>query len=147
MFSAHTSAPKILIVNSDDFGLSHSINQGIVKCFKDGIVTSASILTNGKAFEEAVMLTKENHLNTGIHLTLTDGQPVSKSKYIPTLVDKNTYFPRSYVDFSLPYFRLKISSKDVETEFRAQIEKFLETGLKPTHVDGHQHIHMFPRSL
>lgn len=138
---------KTLIVNADDFGLTHSVNQGILKCFKDGIVTSASILVNGKASKEAIKLSKENHLSVGIHLTLMDGQPVSKRDQVQSLVDKSGFFPKDYMNFSLKYFRAGISLKDVETEFRSQIEKFLETGLKPAHINGHNHVHMFPRII
>lgn len=135
---------KILIVNADDFGLTHSISYGILKCFKEGILTSASVLTNGKAFEEAVRLTKENNLDVGIHLTLMDGKPVSGSSAVRSLVDKEGNFPKNYINFSLQYFYSKILLSEVETEFRAQIKKFLDAGLKPNHINGHNHVHMFP---
>ncbi|MBI5049310.1 MAG: hopanoid biosynthesis-associated protein HpnK [Nitrospirae bacterium] len=138
------SISKILIVNADDFGLTQSVNQGIVRCFREGIVTSASILTNGKAFKEAVRLTKENNLDVGIHLTLMEGKPVSEGSQVQSLINKEGYFPKNYINFSLKYFCSKISLNDIETELRAQIEKFLGAGLKPTHVNSHNHVHMFP---
>ena len=139
-----TGSFKTLIVNADDFGLTHSINQGIIKCFNDGIVTSASILPNGRAFEEAVNLAKECNLNVGIHLTLMDGEPLSRSELVRSLIAKNNYFPGNYVDFSLRYFSKRILLNDIETEFRAQIEKFMDAGLEPRHVNGHNHVHIFP---
>lgn len=138
---------KTLIVNADDFGLTHSINNGILKCFKYGIVTSASIITNGRAFEESVSLSKEHGLNVGLHLTLMDGQPVSNAEDVKSLTDRNGLFPTNYLSFSMNYFLSRISLNDIESEFRAQICKFIDAGLVPKHINGHNHVHMFPRIL
>lgn len=138
---------KTLIVNADDFGLSPFINRGILKCFKEGILTSASILSNGDAFEEAARLAKEARLNVGIHLTLMDGRPLSPPGRVKSLVGSDGLFLKNYIDFSMKYFFSKIALSDIETEFRLQIEKFISAGLTPKHINGHNHVHMFPGVL
>ncbi len=65
---------KKLIVNADDFGLHTLINQGIIKGYREGFITSASIMPSANAYEEAVALAKDNpKLGIGIHLTLVGG--------------------------------------------------------------------------
>lgn len=138
---------KTLIVNADDFGLSPSVNRGILKCFKDGILTSASMLSNGNAFEEAAGFAKAEGLNVGIHLTLMDGRPLSSGGRVKSLVDSSGLFSKNYIDFSRRYLLSGIALSDIETEFRAQIERFISAGLTPKHINGHNHVHMFPRVL
>ena len=63
------AAERQLIVNGDDFGRTEGLTRGIVKCFQEGILTSASMVANGAAFELAAVLAKENpELGVGIHV-------------------------------------------------------------------------------
>jgi hypothetical protein len=87
---------KALIVNADDFGLAESINRGIIKGYKDGFITSTSLMCSAPAFKDAVALAQENHpgLGVGIHLTLVGGvAPVLPPEQVPTLVDDQRRFP------------------------------------------------------
>ena len=69
---------KCLIVTADDFGLSKSINEGIVKAYKDGIVTSISLIPTGEAFHDAVALARDLKLeDIGAHLSLTETGPLT----------------------------------------------------------------------
>ena len=82
-----------LIVNADDFGLSPAINRGIIAAHRNGIVTSASLMVNGPAFENAVALAQENPaLDIGLHLTLTELGPVAAPDKVPSLVDQSRRF-------------------------------------------------------
>lgn len=127
---------KKLIANADDFGLTKGVNAGTVKAFKDGIVCSATLMVNGEAAEEAFQLAKENPgLGVGIHLVLTYGKPISKN--LKNIVDANGNFLKQSV-----LRNMEIDLKEVEVEFRAQIEKFISNGMTPTHIDSHHHIHM-----
>ncbi len=63
---------KFLIVNADDFGYSHSINKGIIKAHKKGIVTSTSVMVNAIAAKEAENLTKYPNLSVGLHFELKE---------------------------------------------------------------------------
>src|SRR5437868_399786 len=82
-----------LIVNADDFGLSPSVNQAVVRAHRDGILTSASLMVNEPAFEEAVTLARQNpHLGVGLHLTLLCGHSVLSRERIPGLVNSKKEF-------------------------------------------------------
>lgn len=125
---------KKLIVNADDFGISELTNKGIIHCFRDGILTSTTLMANGNAFDNAVRLAKaHNALGVGVHLNLTQGKPVSAA-FEGKFSERNIYKAM----FSM------LNLRDVETEFRAQIEKIIKGGIRPTHIDGHKHIHIFP---
>jgi len=125
-----------LIVNADDFGLSPSVNHGIMDGYKYGIVNSTSMMMNMDWIEHAIHLAK-NHpdLRIGIHLVLTCGRPVTKSA--SSLVNEHGAF----LSISELGRKAKVSLTEIENEWTAQIEQFLETGLKPSHLDSHHHIH------
>src|SRR6266851_10522683 len=88
-----TPMAKLLIVNADDFGLSSGINVGIIEGFKKGILTSASIMVNAPAFDEAVELAHAHpDLGIGVHLNVLRGKAVLPPDEIPSLVDANGRF-------------------------------------------------------
>lgn len=138
------AATKRLIINADDLGLSPGINRGIIRAFKDGIVTSASLLPNANGIKDAETLLKENpDIGVGIHLTLVTGYPVSEPDRVPTLLDENGAFFPSYHQFLKKL--LSIELREVKIEFEAQIGRALDMGIKPTHIDTHQHLHLLPQ--
>lgn len=125
-----------LIVNADDFGYSRGVNFGIMDAHKSGIVNSTTMMMNMLGTGHAIELAKENPtLKAGIHLVLTCGKPLLKN--VPSLIDENGDFKRLN--------RIKefndIHLTDLENEWTAQIEKFLASGLVPTHLDSHHHVH------
>ncbi len=133
---------KLLIINADDFGLTNSINSGIIKAFKEGIVTSASLMVTGPAFNNARELIRTSpDLDIGLHLTLTNEKPILKPEYIKSLVDKNGDFLPLF-NFMLKYFMGRINKGELELEIRSQFEKAINSGIKITHVDSHNHIHI-----
>ena len=136
---------KQLIVNADDFGLTPGVNRGILRTFQDGIVTSASLLVTGSAFEEAVALARENpELDVGLHLTLVEERAVLGREMLPSLVDETGHFPRTSGEFFRRAFLGRIRWDEVEREIAAQIGRFQKTGLRLSNVNSHQHLHMFP---
>lgn len=136
---------KQLIVNADDLGLTSGVNRGILQAFQAGIVTSASLLVTGSAFEEAVALARQNpELDVGLHLTLVEERAVLRRDLLPTLVDEMGRFPRTSAEFIRRAVLGRISWHEVEREITAQIALFQETGLRLSHLDSHQHLHMFP---
>jgi predicted glycoside hydrolase/deacetylase ChbG (UPF0249 family) len=135
---------KRLIVTADDVGLHRGMTDGAVRAHLDGIVTACSIVANGAAFEHAVERLRDvPSLAVGIHLTLIEERPISDE--VPSLVGRNRLFDESYAAFLPRYAVGRVSSKEIEREFRAQIEQLLQTGLKITHANGHQHLHLLPR--
>lgn len=137
---------KRLIVNADDFGLHTQINKGIIKGYRDGFITSTSIMPSAPAYEEAVKLAKENlGLGIGIHLTLVGGvKPVLPASQVGSLLDENGLFLPDYGAFAKRYYCGGVKRNELEAELRAQIERALEAGLNITHLDSHQHLHVLP---
>jgi len=137
--------PRRLIVNADDFGRSSSANHAIIEAHRNGIVTSASLMVNGEAVEEAVALAKENpKLGVGLHLTLCRGRSALPVAQIPTLVDPDGAFADSAVSAGFKYFFSSAAKVELEREIPAQFDKFAQTGLKLDHVNGHLHFHLHP---
>src|SRR2546427_11765992 len=84
---------KRLIVNADDFGWSEGVNRGIVEAYRNGIVTSTTVLANGEAFDGAAQLARqERRLGVGGHLNLSDGAPLLPRWEVPSLVNEQGQF-------------------------------------------------------
>lgn len=136
---------KKIIVNADDLGLTEEINQGIVRCYQEGILKSASLIPNGSAFLNAVSLARENKgLGIGIHLCLLEERPILPKEKIPSLVDENGCFFKSYIQFLARFCLKKIRLSEIEEELDAQIQKVLSAQIQPTHLDSHRHLHLLP---
>jgi hopanoid biosynthesis associated protein HpnK len=134
-----------LIVNADDFGRSHSINEAVIRAFRDGILTGASLMVNEAGFDEAIKLAKENpKLGVGLHLTLLQGHSALPSEQIPGLVNLRGEFSSSPVAVGMKYFFKRNLREQLRAEIHAQFEKFHATGLPLDHVNGHLHLHLHP---
>lgn len=142
------SVVRGLIVSADDFGLSPRVNAGIVRAHREGLLTNASLMVNGAAFEEAVELARSlPGLGVGLHLVLLQGRSALGPGEIPGLVSDERYFSEQPVATGMRYFFCRRLHAALEREVRAQVEKFLATGLELSHVDGHLNIHMHPTVL
>lgn len=136
---------KKLIINADDFGLSKGVNHGILSGFRNGIVTSATLLANMNYFDHAVQIAKENpDMPIGVHLNLSWGKPVTSSASVPSLVNSNGYFLKSSAIFAKRYFGGQVSIPEVCLEFRNQVSRISDAGINPTHLDTHKHLHCLP---
>ena len=134
-----------LIVNADDFGLHSAVNRAIIKGHVAGCITSASLMTGGAAFSEAVALASGHpSLGVGVHLTLVGEKPVLDPARIPSLVDGEGRFPAQYPQFILRYMRRRINLTEVQEELAAQLDKAVSCGVAVTHLDSHQHLHVLP---
>ncbi len=138
---------KYLIVTADDFGLTPGINRAILQAHAEGIVTSASLMAVGPAFEDALVRARSaRRLSLGVHLVWVDERPVSPAEKIPTLVNAHGRF-HSVRGFLLRLRLGLIRRDDLERETRAQLERVLGAGIRPTHVDSHKHLHVLPPLL
>ncbi len=137
---------KYLIINADDFGLNEYINAGIIKGFKEGCITSTSLMCSAPAFDNAVELAKANpSLGIGIHLTLVGGvKSLLSPEKVPSLLDENGVFPSDYMKFIKNFTLGEVCKNEIRAELSAQIERGLSTGLTITHFDSHQHLHVLP---
>jgi chitin disaccharide deacetylase len=136
---------KNLIVNADDLGWTEGVNRGIAEAHRNGIVTSASLLANGAAFASAVALASATPaLGVGVHLNLSDGEPVSPPESVPSLVSDSAKFADGPEGLLLKIATRGLALHEVEQEWEAQIGKVRDAGISPTHLDGHKHVHMLP---
>ena len=134
-----------LIVNADDFGQSHSINEAVIRAHREGILTSASLMVNEEGFKEAIALAKENpRLGVGLHLTLVLGHSTLAPEKIPGLVDSQRQFRDQPIRAGVCYFSQRDLRPQLRAEIEAQFEKFRSTGLRLDHVNGHLHFHLHP---
>lgn len=123
---------KRLIINADDFGFTKDVNAGIVQAHRAGILTSTTLMANGNAFEDAVRLARETPtLDIGCHLVLVQGRSLVTGWEFPEKLGK-------------AWAALITRRLDVYAELRAQIEKILNAGIRPTHLDSHKHTHVLP---
>ena len=135
-----------MIINADDFGLTSGVNRAIAEGNHSGVVTSATVMANAQAFDDAVELSKAlPGLKTGCHVVLIDGEALSSN--LPSLTNGSSRFRSSLKDFALSAMRKKIAAEEIQREAEAQIRKIQSCGLTLTHVDSHKHTHMFPHVL
>lgn len=131
---------KLIIVHADDLGETHAVNDAAIKALESGTVNSASLMVPCPWFPEMADYAKSHpDADFGLHLTLTSERvyyrwgPVAPGVQVPTLIDENGYFHHDWDSHP------RIDPKQVELELRAQIERALRMGVRPTHLDSHQY--------
>ncbi len=137
---------RLLLVTADDFGLTEGVSRAVVHAHREGIVTSASLLAVGPAYGDAVQLARANpSLAVGVHLAAVgEDPPLLDPAAIPSLVDRSGHFPLSYRTFLQRAALGKVHVADLRREFRAQVQRVVDDGLVPSHLDTHQHLHLWP---
>lgn len=136
---------KNLIVNADDLGWTDGVNRGILEAFRTGIVTSTSLLANGTAFMDAIEAAKSApRLAVGVHLNLSDGDPVADRESVTSLLDDDGRLADGPERLLWKRARRGLILDEVEEEWDAQIQRVRDAGIRPTHLDGHKHVHMLP---
>ena len=138
-----------LIINADDFGLTIGVNRVIAALYRSGVLTSATLMANGPAFEDAVATARETPgLGVGCHVVLVDGVPLSPCDQIKTLLGPDRIRLRSSLAaFARAALLGRLNEEEVEREASAQIGRLIGAGIQPTHLDSHKHTHMFPSVL
>jgi hopanoid biosynthesis associated protein HpnK len=138
-----------LIVNSDDFGLTHGVNRAVVELHAAGVLTSATLMARAPATDDAIALALETpSLGMGCHVVLVDGQPVLNPSRIPSLIDEETgNFHLRLGSFLRCLLTGSIKPAEIEREAAAQIALLKERGVRLAHIDTHKHTHMFPAVL
>src|SRR6266567_2877528 len=113
-----------LIVNADDLGWTQGVNRGIAEAHRNGIVTSTSLLANGRAFEEGVQSALQSpRLGVGVHLNLSDGKPLAPARQVKSLLDENGNFSGRPETLLFRLTAKSLDAREVELEWNAQIEK------------------------
>ena len=133
---------KNIIINADDFGLSKSINHAIIEVFKAKNINSTTLMVNMPGTMHAVELAKLNpKLQIGLHFCITEGPALTGKS---TLTDQNGIFLNRDKLIRM-FLKFEIKKIDIYNEFVAQLEKFDSFKLPISHIDSHQHLHMFPQ--
>jgi chitin disaccharide deacetylase len=133
-----------VIFHGDDFGLTSGVNEGVIQAFQNGVLTSTSIIASGQAVDEAIGLARTYpDLDVGIHLVLSDEKALQKNSSPACPSSSDEKFP-SRQRLLLNLLNGQTTVREVETEWRAQIEKILSAGLPVSHLDSHQHVHLYP---
>ena len=134
-----------LLVVGDDLGLAPGVNAGIAAAYRDGILTSASLLANTPYFEDTLALARDlPGLKIGIHLTLVAGKPLLSAAEIPSLLGRHGSFRPSWRQFLPAWLAGRVRVEEARAEWRAQIAWVLKAGIRPAHLDSHQHLHLLP---
>ncbi len=135
-----------IIFNADDFGISRGVNAAIIEAHTNGILHAASLMINQEFAAEAVAAAKQmQSLEIGLHLNLTNEKPAADPAQIPLLVNSDGKLKNGFVNLLLlSLLHPKKFAAQIETEIRAQVQKYLATGLKMAHIDGHRHVHLIP---
>lgn len=145
-----------LIINADDFGLTTGVNRAIVEAHEHGVVSSATLMASGRAFEHAVGLAQSTpRLGVGCHIVLVDGAPLLHKTQVNSLLDSGSndenagdpHFRGGISKFGALALLGRLAADEIEAEATAQIRKLQAAGIPVTHLDSHKHTHLFPRVL
>ncbi|MCX7424389.1 MAG: polysaccharide deacetylase family protein [Planctomycetia bacterium] len=130
---------RVLILHADDVGMCCEANLAAEEYFRTGDIQSASIMVPCPWFNDFAAWYKEHpEADCGVHVTLNSEWkhyrwgPVAPRGKVPGLVDKDGMLYSNVLQTALGATR-----EQVETEIRAQIERALASGIKPTHLDTH----------
>ena len=160
------STPSRLVLHADDLGMNRAVNEGILRGFREGLLTSASLLANApyaaatlepwkelladhaagrlpSAARRKTLDDSEHPFDLGIHLNLTQGRPLS-GHYPAELLDAAGRFPgvlALFARFSRYGDRFHAA---IRAELEEQVQLVCDHGLRPTHLNGHQYIEMLP---
>jgi len=138
-----------LIVNADDFGMTSGVNRAIAESHTSGVVTSATLMANEAAVDEAIALASQNpSLATGCHVVLVDGAPLSQPDSVQSLIGSRNgdlaRFRPGIAQLAVAALARSVREPEVHGEASAQIERLQSRGLSLSHVDCHMHSHILP---
>lgn len=137
-----------LIVTADDFGLDESVNEAVERAWRQGILTAAGLMVGAPAAADAIERARRmNGLGVGLHVVLTDGEPVLPASDVNLLTDSRGRFLDNMVIAGVRFFVGPRVRRQLAKEIRAQFEAFKRTGLLLDHVSAHKHFHLHPTVL
>lgn len=140
-----------LIVNADDLGLTQGVNYAILESHTKGVVTSATLMAGGPAFNHAVeMVRSAPALSVGCHVVLVDGTPVLDRAVVSSLLSSgsaNRGFHSRLPAFAAQAVMGRFDRGQLVDEIVAQARKLQSAGIQVTHFDTHKHTHIFPAVL
>jgi hopanoid biosynthesis associated protein HpnK len=131
--------------SADDFGLTESVNEGIERAHRDGILQAASLMVAAPAAADAVRRARAMpSLRVGLHLVVIEGPAALPRSNVPRLVNAAGQFPADQFRLGINYFFRPRVRRELEAEIQAQFAAFAATGLPLHHADAHKHMHLHP---
>lgn len=141
----HAPLRRRLVINADDFGASPGANAAILRAHRDGVLTTASLMVNGPAAEEAVRIARAHpRLGVGLHLAFVCGTAALSARENPGLADEQGELDPNPVRAGFRYFVHRGLKDALRREMAAQFDRFSRTGLVLDHVNGHCNFHLHP---
>ena len=132
---------RLLIINADDFGMCHAVNEAVFRAFPNGLLRSTTVMVPCPwALHAMHFLADHPEIPFGVHLTVISDWfdyrwgPLTPREKVPSLLNQDGYFHNFE---QMPGFLAQVNMKELELEFRAQIEAVLSASLRPTHLDWH----------
>jgi len=137
-----------LIITADDFGLWPEVNDAVIAGYESGVVSSASLRVSATASNSAAVAARiRPGLSVGLQLVLCDGNSTLPRRHIRDLVDSTGRFVQRPLEAAWMYRKRGGLHDQLKGEIRAQIEKFLSTGLYLSFVSSHYNLHLQPAVL
>lgn len=139
-----SNASRSLIINADDLGISPGVDNAIFSLYKEGCISSASMLVNMSGSERAAAELKSNPgFPVGVHLNLGHGRKMSDGHGLQAILDRDGRFTGDR-RFLKAYFTGRLKMSGIEKEFCSQVEEFYRLAERPSHIDTHMYLHAFP---
>ena len=136
-----------VVINADDFGWDDDVVDATIRCFRNGLMTSATISVTTEGATRALKFAKQNpQFSFGVHLCIGWGRPVSDPRDIPSLVDRNGWLLSNHVHRRRGVC-LGLRTSEVLREFSAQLDCVAGYGVPISHVDTHGHVHKLPQVM
>jgi len=134
-----------VVFNADDFGYSRSINHAVRLAHGGGLLKSASLMATGGAFDEAVLIASGlDGFEVGVHLCATQTRSRLPARHLGDLTDADGRFRFGVLELGARLLTSDALVAGIVMEWRAQIEAIFDAGLRPDHLNSHQHLHMHP---
>jgi predicted glycoside hydrolase/deacetylase ChbG (UPF0249 family) len=132
---------RLLIINADDFGMCHAVNEAVFRAFSNGLLRSTTLMVPCPwALHAMHFLANHPEIPFGVHLTAISDWvdyrwgPITPQDKVSSLLNQDGTFPNFE---QMHQFLAQVKLDELELEFRAQIETVLSAGLQPTHLDWH----------
>ena len=135
-----------VVANVDDLGLHPAVRRAVEDLAGLSRVSSATLLVNGPDAAAGARLgtTSRGSIGVGVHLNILRGRPESPAHEIAGLLRPDGLFLGDYVALFKRYLARAFTPTDAEREWTRQVERALDLGLAPTHLDSEKHIHVWP---
>jgi predicted glycoside hydrolase/deacetylase ChbG (UPF0249 family) len=133
-----------VIVNADDLGADSETNEAIFTALSDGVISSATIMATGAAAEDACRRVRGGEFpaaSFGVHLNVTDHEPLTRNPDLRDLLDEAGHFRRDGI-YETRWSRSLENA--IADEWIAQVRRIRDGGVSVSHLDSHHHTHTLP---